>query len=281
MLALLLGSLGQLCGQVSVDIVMDQEQFLRDESLPLKVRVNNLSGQTLKLGQADWLTFLVQSQDGYSITRLAQVPVQEEFSLESAKAALRRVDLMPYYDLSRPGRYSVTAIVKIKQWDQELVSQPKTFDIVSGFKLWEQEFGVPGAKDAPEVRKYVLQQANYLKRLVLYLRVTDANETQVYRVFPIGPLVSFGRPEAKLDQSSNLHVLSQSGGRSFIYMVVNPNGAVLVRQRYDYTETRPVLRMAEDGKVVVKGGMRNITPEDLPPPPSPDSVTNDVETPTP
>jgi hypothetical protein len=45
-----------LTAQVAVEILLDQEQFLRDESLPVKVRVINRSGQTLRLGQDnDWL----------------------------------------------------------------------------------------------------------------------------------------------------------------------------------------------------------------------------------
>ena len=36
--------------QVSVELLIDQEQFLRDESLPVKVRIVNRSGQTLHFG---------------------------------------------------------------------------------------------------------------------------------------------------------------------------------------------------------------------------------------
>ncbi len=290
-LALWLGSLLWAGAQVSVEVLMDQEQFLRDESLPLKVRINNLSGQTLLLGQdTDWLTFQVLNQNGLNVTKTGPVPVQEEYALQSAQAAIRRVDIMPYFDLSRPGRYSVTATVKIKQWNQEFTSRPKSFEIASGFKIWEQEFGVPGSKGPPEVRKYTLEQANYVKRMMLYLRLTDAKDSQVYRVLPLGPLVSFSRPEAQVDKSSNLHVLSQAGGWGFIYVAVNPQGTVLLRQRYEYTATRPVLRSTEDGRVVVVGGIRKVNEDDFPPPiiepatnevAAPKTATNNVAAPKP
>ncbi len=278
---LLVASTSWLGAQVAVDIVLDQEQFLRDESLPLKVRINNLSGQVLHLGkEADWLTFQVETDTGRAVGRLGQVPVEGEFDLESAKAGTRRVDIMPYFDLSRAGRYSVVATLRLKQWGQEFVSKPQPFEIITGFKLWEQEFGLPGAKGAPEVRKYVLQQANYLKRLMLYLRLTDEQDVRVYRVLPIGPMVSFSRPEAQVDKESNLHVLNQFGGWSFNYVVITPQGTVLVRHKYDYTGTRPVLRMTEGGKVYVSGGIRRIGPDDLPPPDT-ESSTNDVKAPKP
>src|SRR4051794_407558 len=52
--------------QVSVEIVLDQQQFLKDESVPLKVRITNRSGQTVHFGKSkDWLTFSAESRDGY------------------------------------------------------------------------------------------------------------------------------------------------------------------------------------------------------------------------
>ena len=270
-----------LCGsalqaQVRVEIVMEQEQFLRDESLPVRVRILNVSGQTLELGQDnDWLTFRVEGGDGRTVHSLGAVPVKEPYTLESSKSALRLVDLLPYFEVNIPGRYSVTAIVKIKEWNQEFVSKPKTFDIIPGFKLWEQEFGVPGSKGAPEVRKYILQQAQYMKRLMLYVRIADATDTIVYRVLPVGQMISFSKPECKLDKESNLHVLSQFGGWSFIYMVISPEGQILVRHYYEYTTTRPGLKGTDDGNVLVAGGLRRVTANDFPPPPPETSKTNE------
>lgn len=50
--------------QVSVEIEMDQKFFLPHESLVVKVRVTNFSGQALVLGdKANWLTFHVEGQN--------------------------------------------------------------------------------------------------------------------------------------------------------------------------------------------------------------------------
>src|SRR5438874_720272 len=91
--------LPQARAQVSVEIVLDQEQFLKDESMPLKVRITNRSGQTLKLGiEKDWLTFGVASRDGSSVAQLREPAVAGEFTIESATVMTRRVDLMPCFD---------------------------------------------------------------------------------------------------------------------------------------------------------------------------------------
>ena len=252
-------------GQVTVELLLEQDHFIRDESLPVKVRISNRSGQTLKLGEdEDWLTFNVESRDGYPVRRFGETPVREPFILESASAATRKVDIMPYFSVSRPGRYVVTATVKIKDWGEHVVSSPRMFDVVTGQKIWEQEFGVPARAGSPEVRKYTLQQANYIKRRMLYLRLTDDKDTQVFRVVPVGPLVSFSKPEAQLDRDSNLHVLFQTGARAFYYVVISPNGELLTRETHEYTNTRPVLRAADLGRIMVAGGVRRRAIDDFP-----------------
>lgn len=271
-------SLGlRVTAQVSVEVLLDQSQFLRDESLPVNVRITNRSGQRLQVGQEkNWLTFNIENRDGALVARLSEISVEGELSLESARQATRRIDLMPYYDLSGPGRYRVSATVKIKQWDQEITSPFKDFDIVRGVKIWEQDFGVPVAGKAPEPRKYILQQATFSKQLKLYVRITDLSENQVFRVVAAGAMVSFSRPEREIDRESNLHVLFQTGARSFSYCALSPDGDLLMRQTHDYAPDRPALRLNENGRVQVAGGARRLAPDDFPPPES--TSTNDVKT---
>jgi hypothetical protein len=265
----LVGWLAAVCAlraQVSVDLLLEQKQFLRDESLPVKVRVTNRSGQTLRLGQdADWLHFAIEHRDGHPLRRQGEVDVTGEFTLESASVADRIFNLMPHFDLGMPGRYRVTALLKIKDWGVTVSSPPAEFDIIQGSKIWEEDFGVPAPEGPPEPRKYILQQAAHTKELRLYARVTDLAEHRVFRVVALGPLVSFSRPEAQIDKQSSLHALFQTGARSFYYTVVDPDGALVVRHTYDYTATRPVLRVDKEGKIFVAGGVRRPSRDDLPP----------------
>jgi len=246
------------------------------------VRITNFSGQTLHLGKDnDWLRFTIEGRDNYIVPGSVDVPVQGEFDVESSTVVTRRVEVAGYFALTRPGRYLVTATVKLKQWDKELLSKPKAFDIIAGTKLWEQDFGVPNAAgQPPEVRKYALQQAIHLKQLKLYARVSDQSESRVFRVFPIGPMISFSKPECQIDKSSNLHVLYQTGAKSFNYSVINSDGRLLVRQTYEYTDTRPVLRVDREGRILIGGGARRGSSNDLPPR-SQASSTNHAETPKP
>jgi hypothetical protein len=260
--------------EVNVEIVFDQEQFLRSESLPLRLRISNFSGQPLKLGvESNWLAFVVEGRQGIPLAQTGEMPPTKPFALESSKTASLTMDLMPYFNLSEPGHYSVSATVRVPEIGKELTTAAKGFDIVSGAKLWEREFGLPGTQP-PVVRKFALQQATFLKQLKLYVRVTDPNESEVFRVLPLGALVSFSTPEATLDKSSNLHVLFQNGPRGFLYSVIATDGDQIIRQTWDQTTTRPRLLSESDGRVVVQGGARRILLSDLPPPPV--AHTNDT-----
>jgi hypothetical protein len=281
LLGVLFASMGCVSAQVKVEVALEQDQFLPGEALPAAVRITNRSGQTLRLGgDVGWLTFAVQSRDGFIVVKTGEVPVAGEFTLESSKRAIKQVDLSPYFNLKKTGRYSIIATVRIKEWNQVITSEPKPFDIITGAKLWEQEVGVPktGATDtAPEVRKYTLQEANYLStQLRLYFQLTDGSG-KVYKVFPIGPMISFSQPEPQVDRLSNLHVLYQNGPHSFSYTVINSEGDVITRQRYDFT-TRPRLKADADGNITVTGGVRRVTSDDVP---APKPEDNDAKTPKP
>jgi hypothetical protein len=256
--------------QVSVEVTLDQEQFLPNEAMPVAVRITNRSGQPLHLGaETNWLVFSVESADGFVVVKNADPPVMGEFDLGSSQVATKRADLAPCFALTRAGRYRIIATVRIKDWGAEVASPPRNFDVVDGAKIWSQVFGMPmpaGVTNrAPEIRKYALEQASYLRsQLRLYVQVSDESEVHIFKVRPIGSMVSFGQPEAQLDRFSNLHVLWRSGASVFTYSVINPGGDIARQDFYDYLDTRPRLRTDENGNITVIGGVRRVMPDELP-----------------
>lgn len=275
---ILLISITRLPAQVTVEVSTEQDEFLPGEDIPVIARIVNHSGETLKLGADNqWLKFSIEARDGYVVLKTGDVPVTQPFTLESSERATVHVNLAPYFHLPRPGHYLITATLAVPGWDREFSSPQKGFDLIKGAKLWEEQFGVPPSPDStnaiPEIRTYALQEANYLhSRLMLYAQVTDM-DGKINKVVPIGPMVSFGQPEARVGKSSNLHVLYQNGPRTFNYTVINPDGTVILRQTYDYT-TRPRMMTSVDGDLAIAGGSRRVTYNDLPPPISTTFDTN-------
>lgn len=256
--------------QVEVQVVMDQTEFLSAEAVPVAVRVVNHSGQTLHFGPEDWLSFSVEAQNGLIVVKTGDPPTGHNFDLESAGVATQHADVEPYFTISQTGHYTVVATVRLKDWDREVASPPQAFDVIQGVKLWEQEYGVPDPSatnnQAPEVRKYILQKATYLKHLRLYLRLTDPDESRVFRVLAIGPMTSFSTPLTQLDQQNNLHLLYEESARAYLYVVVSPDGVLTMRQKYYYTDAAPRMKTDESGVIYIAGGARHVSPDDVPPP---------------
>lgn len=264
--ALLFLSVLAATAQVTVDVILEQEQFLRSESLPVRIRISNFSGQALRLGDVpDWLTFNVENRDGRALPKKGDVPLPKPFSIESSKSVVLRADLMPSFEVADAGRYTLSVRLKLPQLEKEVITEPKTFDVIAGTTIWEHDFGVPG-QSPPEARKYILQQATFLKQPRLYARVSDVSDTRVFKVVALGMIVSFAAPEAKLDRSSNLHVLFQNGAHTFLYAVITPDGEKIIQQTHEFAGSRPHLRAEDDGRVTIFGGKRRILLSDLPPP---------------
>ncbi|MBM3878861.1 MAG: hypothetical protein FJ387_03970 [Verrucomicrobia bacterium] len=257
--------------QVTVEVEFDQDQYLPHEALFALVRITNFSGRTLTLGQEpEWLTFGVESVQGHLVLRHSAPAVIEEFQVPSSARATRRVDLAPHFDLSQPGRYEVVATVRVRELGAEISSRPAAVNVIKGTELWSQVVGVPAtgesAAQPPELRRYALLQAFNKKVIRLYVQVTEPETERTYGVYPIGPMLSFSRPEAQIDRRANLHVLFQTGARPFTYCVVAPDARLAVRQTHHYTDTRPALRGDAQGNIVVYGGVRVRDLTDLPAP---------------
>jgi hypothetical protein len=260
--------------QVTVELALDQEQFLQGESLPLAVKITNTSGQQLHLGADDtWLTFNVESYEGFVVMKNAEVPVKGAFDLESSQQATKHVDIAPSFILNKLGRYKVTATLNIKDWSKEFKSKPKDFDLVNGARLWTQDFGLPTTNGAPEMRRYALEQDSYLAaQMRLYVQVTALANGQVLKTCALGPTVKFNKPEAVVDRYSMLHVLWQTGGQAFNYSLVNSDGEILRSEIYDDYGSRPRLVVDTNDDVRVKGGVRRPRPGELPPASPPPEV---------
>jgi hypothetical protein len=253
--------------QVTMELVLEQDQFLPCESMPLAVKIINQSGQPIHLGaDANWLTFTIESVDGFVVLKNSDVPVQGDFDLESSQMAIKRVDLAPYFTLNKTGRYKIIATMHVPDWTATVTSAPKSFDIIHGAKIWSQDFGVrTGTNAAPDVRKYTLEQANYLRsQLRLYVQLSDGEEARIFHTESLGGMVSFSAPEAQIDRTSQLHVLWQAGAQAFTYCLVGPDGKIIRKETFDNFGGRPRMSVNQSGQVVIIGGTRRVAAPEIP-----------------
>lgn len=254
---------------VSVELELDQEQFLPSEDIKVAVRIINLSGRTLRMGDHNgWVKFFVESKDGFPVAPDTDPVVIGEFELPTSKTGIKRVNLIPHFPVKQSGRYTVRAEVEVPGWNKTVSSRPVAFDILNGTVMKTITVGVPQKSTAtngvPEQRNFLLQRANYLKKLQLYVRVTDLSGGNTLRVLRVGQLTSIGEPEAQVDRHSNLHVLFRTGAQTFRYVVVNADGDLIRREMHEFGKGAPKLRVNDENEVVVIGGVRREMSSDIP-----------------
>ena len=258
---------------IRVELLTEQDQFLPGEPLLVGVRITNLSGRPLQFGVSpDWLNFAVKGPRGEPITRSAEFRAPGAVVIQNAETQTRKVDISPFFDLTQPGPYTLTALVRVEESGEFRPSQgPRRFEIVKGTRVWEQAFGAPAGSDPslPETRKFALVRSPNPKRMRLYLRLTDAEEKRILKVVSLGQAFTFNTPEVQMDRLSLLHVLHQTAARSFTYHVISPDGDVVLRHTYEHEGTRPALKNDADGRTAVAGGIRKAGASDFPPPEPP------------
>ena len=256
------------CAQVDVSLAVAQAQFLPAEQIEVSVKVSNFTGAPLKFGaHTNWIGFTVQRGDGSVVSKLSEVADSGEFTLQQATSGTIKFDITPMFDVNRPDSYRVTAAVTPVQGGPVFVSPPLPFDVISGVRIsQDRTFGFTRPDGTSEQRKYILQQANFLKHVRLYVRVTDATESKSYKVTSLGGIVNFTPPQWVIDRQSRLHVLHQFAASEYYYNSFDPEGNLVARRIYKIAARRPELRVNGDGEIAVIGGTHRLDRTDIPEP---------------
>lgn len=261
-IAALLSAVLGLQAQVDVKLEFEQSQFLASETAEVTLRVANFTGSPLKLGERPgWLRFSVENVNGSVVNRMSEVEETGSFTLKPSTRGTMRFNLAPLFKLDQVGRYTVTATVVTGGAEEHVITAPVEFEIMRGVTLWEREFGVAGS---PGIRrKYVIQQANYLKRARLYACISDATGSVNYKVVQLGTIVSFNPPAMSMDSQNRLHVLHQFGADDYLHHRIDADGTISIRNIYGSRGSRPELGVNDEGDVAVVNARRKPSPGDI------------------
>ena len=254
-------------GQIELRLSLDREFFLAGEDLEVAVKVANFSGAPLKLGERpDWLKFSLERSDSGVVNKRSEVDESGSFTLEHATVGTLRFNLTPHFAVDRPGSYRVTAQATLPNSGEVFTSDAKTFEIVRGVQLNpDRVIGVALPDGTTVKRKFILQQVNFMRKVQLYLRITDGEETANIKVTNLGNLVSFDPPKWVVDRQNRFHVLHRVDAANSSYHLFLPDGTLDRRELYRFTASTPELRVNEAGEGAVVGGIRRPSPGDIPP----------------
>ena len=264
--------------QVQVELRLANETVLLYESIPVEIRLRNVSGRTLTLGEnpdakAGWLSFFITDENGRVVDSVATLPAGDPVVLHPGESARRELDLLHLYELRSVGTYRIRATVTVAGTRSQ--SSSTRLIILAGNEVARQTVGVKGAAGAMEERTYTLVVYRGPAGYRIFVRVADEQAGMVYAMLPLGDYVPLGEPMLATDALGRLHVLIRGGSRGFQYRAIDPAGKIVDQAIYSDLQSSP--RLVEDpaGMVRVRGGEKIFPrpPEapaaPAPPPPPP------------
>src|SRR5580658_3803381 len=97
---------------VTAELQIDQEQYMPEEDMQVKVRIVNRSGQPVFLGaDKQWITFNVIGEHEYIVPKLGEMEVKKPLTLLSGQEVTLEFHPTPYFNFRRPGRYRLWATI--------------------------------------------------------------------------------------------------------------------------------------------------------------------------
>ena len=244
--------------QIQVELKLPRLQYIAYEPIVAKLAITNLAGRDVDLRDGEgqpWFGFEITGSDGQSIGPVAASKPQGALSVPAGKTVTQKINLTPLFPIHDFGTYRVRAHVYFADLSKFFYSQTKVFQVTVARPIWQKTVGIPeGSSGAGNTRTYSLLSNRFPDHTALYVRVEDKNSGVVYATYSLGRIIAFDEPQAELDRVNQLHVLHCAAPRSWAYSLVGLNGELLRRSALMESKTRPRLRHAADGTVLVIGG---------------------------
>ncbi len=265
-LCLLFAAFSNARAQLAVSITLSRSGYLLYEDVDAKVYFRNLSGRPLVFGENDklrgTLSFSVIGPDGKKrelldkklARNLLTGIVLNAGATESVIAPVSRM-----YDLSKPGNYSIYAIITHPLLDSAYKSAETGFSVFNGIVAWQRLLGVPDVLNEKKGEKVESRLAKILsfydgKRKLFALMIED--DDFVYCVHRLVQDVEGGLPLCMVDGLSRIHIFAQTGAKIFAYYIYNVNGKLEKREIYRKSEgVNPrMIRDPNQGVIRIVGG---------------------------
>ncbi|MDO9542982.1 MAG: hypothetical protein Q7J98_11765 [Kiritimatiellia bacterium] len=237
-------------GQVEIGLTVTPARALLYEPIRATVVIHNNTGGILNFdaGQGSPRFFFEVERHKHETIKLTdRRPLLFGLKLVSSGSATNVFNLTSLYTLQPRGLYKVKAYL---EWNNVLfASQPVDLEMLKGFEIARMIAGVPGEEGT--MRVYILEYLTRQTGEQLYLRIEDANSRTVYGMHKLGHIVRVRKPEMKVDESGNMHILFQAMSMIFVHTAFTPYGVQLFSREYPDRSNRICLNSLPSGRVTV------------------------------
>lgn len=251
-LILTLALAGVGTAQLSTSLRLSKKQYVAGEPVLAVVTVTNHAGRPLTFasdGRTQWLTFIVKDSQGETVT--SKETIFGKMTIKAGESLAREVDLSQHFQLSEPGNYSATAVVRMPgDVGEGSSTNREVFNQTPGTPYWTQKVGIPGRPG--QIREYRLLSFNGENRAQLYVQVMDNTTGQNVRTFQLGDVLTLRKPLATVDRQQRMHVMFLATPTMWVHCQVDLNGKLIGRQIHQRAaQGDPQLLTFADGSVRV------------------------------
>lgn len=244
--------------QIQIDLKLPRRQYIAYEPVVAKLTITNLAGRSINLrdsGEQTWFGFEITGSEGQPIAPVTLNKSEMPLNIPAGKTVTQKINLTPLYAVHDFGAYRVRAHVYFADLSKFFYSQTKAFQVTEARPVWQKTVGIPeGSRISGNTRTYSLLSNRFPDHTALYVRVEDKSTGIVYATYSLGRTIGFEEPQTELDRANQLHVLHSASPRNWTYSQVGLNGELLAHSAFTESKTRPRLRHASDGAVIVFGG---------------------------
>lgn len=230
-LAVALACISSAQAQIDASMKVTKRQYLAGEPVIAVVTVTNHAGQEILFrsdGRFQWLDFVLKDNNGNPVTPKGGA-MFGPMKIAAGESLAREVDLAQYFQLSEPGNFSVSALIRLPGSNTQGSSTNRVFFTQSPGRLyWSQKVGIAGSSHlAREFR--VLNFAGDSKSQI-YAQIVDGGTGQFVRTFLLGDVLMLRKPLTTVDRKQRMHVMFLTTPTMWLHCVIDTDGKLIERQ---------------------------------------------------
>lgn len=244
---------GVATGQLATSLRLSKQEYVAGEPVIAILTVTNHAGQTLTFtgdSRLPWLSFMVKDRRGEVVTSRSNSNFGK-MTIKAGESLARQVDLSDHFQLSEPGSYSVSGVIRMPGSSTEGTSTNRVlFNQSPGSRYWTQKVGLPGKPGT--TREYRVLNFSGGENTRIYIQIIDNSTGRNVRTFPLGDVLLLRKPLVTVDRNQRLHVMYLSTPTMWVHCQVDTDGKLISSDIHRRTsQGDPQLLTFADGSVRV------------------------------
>ncbi len=241
--------------QLEVRMAPVRQDYLLGEAIALKLTIINSSDQHLKLTNSDtrkWLHFTVTATNCPEGVAPIATPRFPELTLTPGSTRTFELNIKPYFNFTRIGKYTLTATVRMPDGESTYSSNRTSINLALGSSM--RCFNIQNKGRKLQLHAKMLHTDN---TDCIFGQVIDSNSGVAINACYMARFLNFMTPIIIIDRNQHLHMLCQSTPKYYTYAVMDPNGNRVKYQIYRRTQG-PIDLVVTGAGVTIVGAIPHV-----------------------